>query len=73
MWEELQQEYEGRVEFVEVDHDDREGDRFARDHRVPYQPGLIVYNAAGDWVDSYLGVSERDMRAIVASALEEGS
>ena len=73
MWEELQQEYEGRIEFILVDRESDDGGAFARRHNVFYQPVFIIYE--GDTlVRQDAGIKrERDLRAIVASALEEGS
>ena len=72
MWEELQQEYEGRIEFVQVDRESDDGREFARRHNIFYQPVFIIYE--GDsLVRQDAGVSrENDLRAFVASALEEG-
>ncbi|MXW26480.1 MAG: hypothetical protein F4Z77_09370 [Dehalococcoidia bacterium] len=73
MWEELQQEYEGRIEFLELDLDDRDDEAVARDHGIFYQPGFIIYSAAGDLVHNQPGPNSGDeMRRLVASALEEG-
>lgn len=73
MWEELQQEYEGRIEFILVDRESDDGSEFARSHNVFYQPVFIIYE--GDTlVRQDAGIDrERDLRAFVASALEEGS
>ncbi len=72
MWEELQQEYEGRIEFLELDRDDDEDEAFARDHGIFYQPGFIIYDADGDQLHAAPGPQTGDeMRALVASALEE--
>lgn len=74
MWEELQQEYEGRIEFLELDLDDGEDDAFARDHNIFYQPGFIIYDENGNLVHAEPGPQTGDeMRALVASALPEGS
>ena len=73
MWEELQQEYEGRIEFLELDLDDSDDNAIARDHGILYQPGFIIYDASGREVYAEPGPFNGDeMRALVASALEEG-
>ncbi len=74
MWEELQQQYGDRVEFIEIDHDDDEGDAFAREHGIPYQPGFIMYDSAGTLVHAELGpYSGDEMRELVRSVLPEES
>ena len=74
MWEELQQEYEGRIEFLEIDLDDDEDEAFARDHNIFYQPGFIIYDVDGELAYAKPGPNTGDeMRGLVASALPEGS
>lgn len=75
MWEELQQEYEGRIEFILVDRESDDGGEFARRHNVFYQPVFIIYIGDQDKpARQDAGINrERDLRAFVASALEEGS
>ena len=72
MWADLEQEYAGRIEFVQVDRESEDGREFARRHNIFYQPVFIIYE--GDKrVRQEAGIStERALRAFVASALEEG-
>ena len=72
MWADLQQEYEGRIEFVEVDRESEDGSEFARRHNIFYQPVFIIYE--GDTLVRQDATVSREaaLRAFVASALEEG-
>ena len=72
MWEELQQEYEGRIEFIVVDRESDDGSQFARRHNIFYQPVFIIYE--GDTLVTQDATISREgaLRAFVASALEEG-
>ncbi len=72
MWEELQQEYEGRIEFVLVDRESDDGSEFARRHNIFYQPVFLIYD--GDTLVRQDATVAREgaLRAFVASALEEG-
>ena len=72
MWEELQREYEGRIEFVQVDRESEDGREFARRHNIFYQPVFIIYD--GDTLVRQDATVAREgaLRAFVASALEEG-
>ncbi len=72
MWEELREQYSSQVEFIEVDHDDDEGDAFAREHGIPYQPGFIIYDSTNTLVYNELGpYSGDEMRELVLSVLPE--
>ncbi len=69
MWEELRQEYSGRIEFIELDRDEDDDASFARKHGIFYQPGFIIYDPAGTLVHASPGPDSGDaMRALVASA-----
>ncbi len=73
MWEDLQQEYEGRVEFITVDRESEDGSEFARRHNIFYQPVFIIYEGDTLVTQDATVSSESALRAFVASALEEGS
>ena len=74
MWEDLQQEYAGRIEFILVDRESDDGSEFARRHGIFYQPVFLIY--IGDEEDprrQEAGINRGPaLRAFVASALEEG-
>ncbi len=72
MWADLQQEYEGRIEFIMVDRESDDGSEFARRHGIFYQPVFIIYE--GDTLVRQDATVSREaaLRAFVASALEEG-
>ena len=73
MWADLQQEYEGRIEFVTIDRESEDGSEFARRHNIFYQPVFIIYEGDTLVTQDATVSRERDLRAFVASALEEGS
>ena len=73
MWEDLQLEYEGRIEFIMVDRESDDGSEFARRHNIFYQPVFIIYEGDTLVRQDATVARERDLRAFVASALEEGS
>lgn len=73
MWEDLQQEYKGRIEFIVVDRESEDGSEFARRHNIFYQPVFIIYEGDTLVRQDATVARERDLRAFVASALEEES
>ena len=75
MWEELQQEYQGRIEFFEVDRETDDGRDFVRSHRLPIgQPGFVVFDSTGERTYAALGpFDESGLRELVASSLPEES
>ena len=71
MWEELQEQYAGQLEFLELDLDDEGDNAVARDHGIFYQPGFIIYDASGREVYAEPGPFNGDeMRSLVEFALE---
>ncbi|MGR6835215.1 thioredoxin family protein [Syntrophomonas erecta] len=72
VFDELRPDYEGKIEFIDVNLDDMQNHRLGRDYHIGMVPQIYVYNQAGEIVYEQVGyVEKQEMINQLNKALEE--